>query len=462
MKKLKKTLLMVTILIIVLGSLLSACGSNEKTSGSGDDKVIRFLHNETDTASVEFFNAAIKQYEADNPGIKIQMEAISTDGRHQKLNASFATKTAPEIFKILPEERFNFSQEGYIVPLDGVVEDIGKSDFVEGTLISIDGKVYDLPYTLGNWGTLWYREDLLKSKGINPPTTWEELIVAAKSLTEDTDGDGTPDVYGIVFPAGKNRMTAIWFSQILWSAGGTYFDENLNVSFNSPETIKALKLLKELQPFAPPGISSYSYGEMVDSYLSGKVALDLYAARLVDRTSYSAPDLLEVTKAAPMPVGPTGAGVKMVSTNSFAISSPEVGAKNQDEAKKFLKYLITGERLKEFSYTAFPHLVPPLKSIQKEMVNGEYPERFKGRDDLVSIAFDTSSSTDLPIEAGMIVNGDGSIKFSGQINPYIGSVIARDIPAQVVQMVLLKNISPEEAAKWGQEEMEKIVAEIKN
>src|SRR3712207_9305639 len=73
------------------------------TTALAQAKVVRFLHNETDPPSIEFFNAAIKEFEAANPDVKIEMEAISTDGRLQKGLASINTKSMPEVFR--SEER---------------------------------------------------------------------------------------------------------------------------------------------------------------------------------------------------------------------------------------------------------------------------------------------------------------------------------------------------------------------
>src|SRR5687768_13012434 len=104
------------------------------TSLWAQTQVVRFLHNETDPPSIEFYNNAIKEFEAANPDIKIEMEAVSTDGRLQKVLASINTKTMPEIFKILPEERFEFARKGYLVPLTDVIDEIGRDDYVPGSL----------------------------------------------------------------------------------------------------------------------------------------------------------------------------------------------------------------------------------------------------------------------------------------------------------------------------------------
>ena len=138
-------------------------------------QVVRFLHNETDPPSIAFFNDAIKQFETQNPDIKIEMEAVSTDGRLQKIFASVNAKTMPEIVKILPEERFQFAKAGYLVPLDDLIDDIGRDDYVPDLLVAVDGVHYDLPYTVGNFSVLWERDDLLKAKGLHTATNWEEL-----------------------------------------------------------------------------------------------------------------------------------------------------------------------------------------------------------------------------------------------------------------------------------------------
>jgi maltose-binding protein MalE len=95
--------------ILVAGLMTSTAAAETQT--------VRFLHNETDPPSIEFYNKAIEEFEAANPDIKVEMEAVSTDGRLQKVLAAINTKTMPEIFKILPEERFEFARKGYIVPV---------------------------------------------------------------------------------------------------------------------------------------------------------------------------------------------------------------------------------------------------------------------------------------------------------------------------------------------------------
>jgi multiple sugar transport system substrate-binding protein len=416
-------------------------------------QVVRFLHNETDPPSMEFYAKAISEFEKLNPGIKIEMEAVSTDGRLQKVTAAINAKTMPEVFKLLSEERVLFARKGYLVPLDNLVAAIGESDYVADSLDRVDGKVYDLPYTLNNFSVLWYRDDLLKAAKISPPKNWDELRTAAKALNKG-------DTNGFVFPAGQNRMASLYLAQMMWSAGGTFFDKNLNVTFNSPATVATLTLLRELAPSSPKGVVSYSYSDMINVYLTGKIALDIYAPRLIATGYATVPALAAQTNAAPMPAGPAGVGAKFLSPNGFAIASPAVGAKNTEAARKFLQYIVSGDRLRDFSLTVFPHLVPPLKSVQQAVIAAA-KDKLGGRaGEIGPLAFDLSNSLNFEDEAGATFSG-GRIVKSGVSNPYIGPIVARHIPAQVVQRVVINGEDPKAAAAWGAEQMQKIVDDLK-
>ena len=192
-------------------------------------QVVRFLHNETDPPSIEFFNNAIAEFEEQHPDIDVQMEAISTDGRLQKVMASINTRSMPEVFKLLPEERFDFAERGYLVPLDDTLEEIGGKDaYLEGSLVEVDGHVYDIPYTLGNFGLYFYRSDLFEEAGLEPAEDWDAVKANAETLTDS-------DTYGFIFPAGKNRMASIFLSEMIWSAGGRI---STRIS-TSPSTIRA-------------------------------------------------------------------------------------------------------------------------------------------------------------------------------------------------------------------------------
>ncbi|MCA3261649.1 MAG: sugar ABC transporter substrate-binding protein [Telmatospirillum sp.] len=435
--------------------LASALLASAGTAMAQGVKVVRFLHNETDPPSMAFFNKAIADFERLNPNIKIEMESVSTDGRLQKVTASMNAKTMPEVFKILAEERMQFARKGYLVPLDNMVASIGANDYLDDLIVKVDGKIYDVPYTINNFSVLFYRDDLLKAANLTPPKNWNELKAAAQALNKG-------DVNGFVLPAGQNRATSLYLASLVWSAGGTFFDKDLKVTFNSPATVAALAFMKDMAAVSPKGIAAYSYGDMINVYLTGKVALDLYAPRLVATGYDTVPAVATQTKAVVMPVGPSGHAVKFISPNSFAIASPAVGAKNTAEAQKFLEFIVSGERLRDLSLTVFPHMIPPLKSVQAMVIDAAKDKLGGGSNpaELGKVSFDLSNSMSFEDEAGASWV-DGKLVKAGLDNPYIGAIVARHIPAQVVQRVLINGEAPAAAAAWGAQEMQKIVDDLK-
>ncbi len=148
-----------------------------------------------------------------------------------------------------------------------------------------------------------------------------------------------------------------------------------------------------------------------------------------------------------------------MAANCYAVGSPTVGAQYPEAAKKFLIFLLTKDQLVNFSLTNFPHLIPPLRSIQEDVAQ-KGADRLGGRVEMARTAFDTTNGMDFDSEAGATIK-DGKLVRSGVLNPYIGPIIARGIPATVLQRVVLNGESPEAAAKWGAEQMKQVVQDLK-
>lgn len=420
-------------------------------------RTIRFLHDETDPPTLDFFQKAIAVFEKDNPGVTVEMEAVGTAGRLQKVAAMMNAGTMPEIFKILPEERFLFGKKGYLEPLDDVLSSIGEDEYEPRMIARQDGKLLSIPYTIGHSSVMWYRDDLLSEKGLKAPENWDEFLSNAAAMTVDTDNDGVVDQFGTVFPVNKNRVTSLYFSQMYWSAGGTYFDKDFNLVFGGEPAVKTLEFLKALSKSAPAGISNYANNDLVNAYLTGKVAMDIWAGRLISNAVVNQPGLIPKTKAARRPAGPSGIGIGFSNANSFAIASESVGGKNLDVAKKFLTYILTGDRAIDFALTAYPHLIPPTKSIRSSPRLLAGTPELADRRDLAEVSFDITNTLDFESEAGAVIQ-DGKVVTAGVINPYIGAIIARDVPAQMVQRVVLQDQVPQEAIQWATKQMTGILA----
>ena len=69
------------------------------------DKVVTFLHGETDTESVVAYEKIARDFEKLNPGIKIEISTVSSKDRLKKVTAMGMARNLPTVFKLNPEER---------------------------------------------------------------------------------------------------------------------------------------------------------------------------------------------------------------------------------------------------------------------------------------------------------------------------------------------------------------------
>ena len=85
------------------------------------------------------------------------------------------------------------------------------------------------------------------------PKTWDELLECAKKCIDP------PDVYGTGIAGAKNLMISEIAYIFLTNVGAKFFDEECNVIFNSPETIRAMRMYKGLFQYTPPGAKAWSW-----------------------------------------------------------------------------------------------------------------------------------------------------------------------------------------------------------
>ncbi|WIV11287.1 ABC transporter substrate-binding protein [Proteiniborus sp. MB09-C3] len=105
-----------------------------------------------------------------------------------------------------------------------------------------DGKQYAMPFNKSQM-VLYYNVDMLKEAGVEVPTTWEEWKEAARKLTVDEDGNGEPEIYGLVLANNLSTDIAPWVKQ----AGGEIISEEKDkVNFDTPETKEAVEFLNSM------------------------------------------------------------------------------------------------------------------------------------------------------------------------------------------------------------------------
>jgi multiple sugar transport system substrate-binding protein len=138
------------------------------------------------------------------------------------------------------------------------------------------GALYALPY-VGNSQLFFYRRDLFQKHNLKEPATWDDVLAAAKTISEqETNGaPGGGKIYGYVMRAAQGNAAVADFMPIFWAFGGEMFDSSGQPTVNSAEGIAALKFMIELGKYSPPGYPSFNADEVGAHLLQGTAAMSI-------------------------------------------------------------------------------------------------------------------------------------------------------------------------------------------
>lgn len=407
------------IFLLTILILASACSSNPSSASptppaldsaatdSSSPKIIPFFTTENDPNQLAFLQAMIAKYQSQHPDVEVDVTIAWSAERGRRLLSALASGSDLGIFEVEPTLMPQWVESGYLLPLNDVVTNIGPSDFVEGSLYQQNGQVYAVPYAVSVYG-LWVRKDLLERAGLPIPATYDEVLHAARVLTQNS-------MYGIALPAGQNIATVNYFSIFLWQNGGDYFSCDGEVIFGQPQSLEAVKRWAELAQYAPPGYSTWSYREQIDAFLNQRVAMSMYGGRLGVQLEETHPELSDKVTVIFPPFGDEK--VTLGVWNRFAIAA---GTKNQQEAKDFLQWLISDDQLLEYDLTVPGHMIPLLKSTRQKALTS--PDSFTTKHpDWIRSFYDWYDYANHPaMNMGSVVNGQ--FKRSDMIPPWAWEV----------------------------------------
>jgi multiple sugar transport system substrate-binding protein len=240
------------VILAALGLLAGACtGGDDESSPTGETPsgpvTLTMWHGYTDVEA-DWFNAAIEQWNSENPNVQIEPLFVNNDKALQKLTVALQGDEPPDITyqygSSLPE----------VATAPGLVDlttwtqqpDVNWEDFIPGAreAATFEGKVLGVPALVDNLA-LVYNKTLFDEAGIEYPNadwTWDDLRAAAKALT-----DPAKQQFGFSYPMDASEDSVWHYEPLLWQNGGSILNEdNTQAAFNSPEGVEALEVLRAM------------------------------------------------------------------------------------------------------------------------------------------------------------------------------------------------------------------------
>jgi multiple sugar transport system substrate-binding protein len=417
--------------------------------------VVEFWTTDNEAERVDLYEEIAARYMAENPEIDVRIVPIEEAGVTQRMATALAANRPPDLIRMGVERVAAFAADEILdeEAAMAVIEAVGEDDFRAGPLQMVTnpatGNYAAIPFD-GWIQAIWYRADVFEEVGLDAPLTWDDINAACDTLP------GTGNLlYALTLGTdpGQNYPHQV-FEQVAMSNDAWPFDEEGNVTMNTPEMIEALDFYASLQRCALPG-PQYWRGarEAYELDQSGMLFYSTYIMDdLVDGSGLEGGGNVDI-QIADLP-GNTGFASEMVGPNGSASYGQLVtlaipnGA--DPAAQDVAAFFLTDQNYQDVLALAPFGKVPVLQSA----VEGW---------SALSPYFENYSEETL----SQIANGYETMQrwlfrpdYDTTERAVVGDIEGRLLISQAISNIALEGtMTPETAAEWLQEQVEELLAD---
>ncbi len=442
----KKKTLSVLLAVIMVVTMAAGCqkgsGGNDSSSGDGELKGdITFWHSFTQGGRMDVIQEAADKFMEDNPDVTITIETFSWGDFYTKWTTGLASGNVPDMSTALPGHVVEMMDAEAVIPLDDVIEDIGKDRFAEAALSEgeRDGEYYSLPL-YSHAQVMWYRKDLLEDANLEVPETWEEFAEAAKALTKD-------GVYGCSFPCGSGDLMATRFLNFyVRSGGGSLLTDDLKADLTRDIAIEGIKYWLDIYENCSPKDSvNYAVLDQANLYYQGKTAFDFNSGFHISGVETNSPDLVDSIDCAPLPrlnkddpvYGAETSNIPMVVWSKS--EHPEI-------CKAFIETLYEDDTYTEFLAATPVGMLPSVTGISdtEAYKSNEIIQKFSNAEQVIAEAVSLSAA--IGFEHGPSVEA--------------GLLTSQGIVEEMFQDIITNGTDVEKAAKAAEDKLNEVFASV--
>lgn len=326
--RLSGRLLALLIIALLITSLIGCAPQRQQ---------VEFVFMKTSDNTEPYWQSVIKDFEAENPGIQVNLHIFTWTEGQQKIQDMINQGNPPTLARVATRWIPQYVAAGLLEPVDSYMTPEFRAQFIpllinEGS--QYEGRTFGLPITVSS-RALYYNKDLFQRAGIStPPTNWDELrkdSQAVHALGADAYGFGIQG-NGV---QGTDVETSTYFYYFLWGNGGDILTKDgTRPAFNGIEGQQAITFLKGMidDGLTEPNPTQSSRKNLEDAFVQGKLSMVITGPWLATRLAKEAPDLHYGLAAIPYQTTPT----TLAAVDTLILFKQ---AKNKDAAWKFVEFL---------------------------------------------------------------------------------------------------------------------------
>ncbi len=268
---------MIALALLAFAAAAQAAAGSASPQAPQDEIVLRVMTHERWFAGWEYMEAATKEFEAENPGVRVELiSSAGGGGSRDKVKFALAGDIPIDVTWIDVTEFSAFLDEGVLIDLQphfdaaGLDESAYWPQILDG-MRGPNGHLYGLPSTFTPY-VMYVNRTLLEREGLAMPAddwTWQQMESMARAVTRDLDGDGAPDQFGLSLTQWLQAVSP-W----IWQNGGRLVDENRRVALGEEGAVGAIAFLQRLlhEDRIASDDATFANQLSVGLFQSGKVA----------------------------------------------------------------------------------------------------------------------------------------------------------------------------------------------
>jgi len=290
------------------------------------------------------------QYQAKNPGVKIDIETggATSELQRQYLSTVLNAKdSAIDIYMIDIVNPAQYFGAGWLEPLDAHLGMSGADAMkpylpVYASSNIVDGKIAAMP-AFADAMFMYYRKDLLAKHGVAEPKTWDELAAASKKIQA---AEGNPNLQGLSIQGAPIEGAVCTFLLPYWSQGKDFNDASGRMTLDKPVAVKGLN---QWLGMVDAGVIKKNVAEVktpdtVNEFMAGQVIFAINWGFAWDRFKDDpASQVKGNVGVMPLPAMAGGKSATCVGGWQWAVSA---FSKNKAEAAKLVKFMSSPEASK--------------------------------------------------------------------------------------------------------------------
>ncbi|MGH3665872.1 MAG: ABC transporter substrate-binding protein [Egibacteraceae bacterium] len=442
------------LLLAVLGLLAAACAPGEPVAGPDDPDVdqaddvpedsddlvaLTLQHMEVPPERVDAFQRLIDRFNEEQDQYFVTQQTVGWDEAYARATAQIAAGEAPEMLQAIPAFFTTIRETGTVQPATEIFEELSENHTFIPAMVEQydwDGEIWAIPAFSMVEG-LWYNAQHFEEAGLEPPTTWGEVLEATEALT----GDGR---FGITVPTGDSFATV----QAIYTWMGAnqaedIYDDDCAPIVDDPRTVETFEFFEQLAEYSPPDSPAYTWAEVESALVAGRTSMITFKGsflRAWEQDSGLPPEALRMV---PIPQ-PDDGGQEFSLSYSNAIMVMTDDPVKQEGIKEFMDFFLRPDVYGEWLGEAEPGLFLPVTE------EGEEAETFW--ESPIIADFDDEMRTQLEINRTSALYGFTQDAYCPEVGEFEGQFLL----AKAVERMIVEGMSPAEAAAWLQEQMEQI------